>query len=47
LIVEGVQVPVIPLLEVLGNVGAVLPLQNGAIELKVGRVRLFTVMLIE
>ncbi len=32
----GLQVPVIPLLEVAGSVGAVVPAQNGGIALKVG-----------
>ena len=42
----GDHVPVIPLLEVPGNVGAVVPAQNAAICVKVGVTGWFTVMLI-
>jgi hypothetical protein len=45
-IVAGSQVPFIPLVEVVGKIGAVVPLQKGAIALKVGVTLLFTVEVI-
>lgn len=36
LTVDGLQVPVIPLLDVAGNTGAVVPAQNGGIAVKEG-----------
>ena len=36
LMTAGFQVPVIPLLEVVGNVGGVVPAQNGGMALNVG-----------
>jgi hypothetical protein len=43
LTVAGFQVPVIPLFEVVGNIGAVAPLQIAGIEVNVGVVGAFTV----
>ena len=43
LTVAGLHVPVIPLIDVVGNTGAVDPLQTGAIALNVGTVRGLTV----
>ena len=34
--VDGFHVPVIPLLDVVGNIGAVVPAQNGGMALNVG-----------
>ena len=42
----GDQVPVIPLLEAVGSGAIGLPLQIGAIAVKVGVIRLFTVIVI-
>ena len=43
LTVAGLQVPVIPFVEVVGNVGGTAPLQIGAIALKVGKTEGLTV----
>jgi hypothetical protein len=43
LTVAGLQVPVIPLVDVVANIGAVVPLHIGAIAAKVGVVTAFTV----
>jgi hypothetical protein len=37
-IVVGLQVPVIPLVEVVGKIGAILPLQNGLIAANAGTI---------
>lgn len=42
---EGDQLPVIPLIDVVGNGAKVEPEHNGAMELKLGRVCAFTIML--
>ena len=44
LIADGLQVPVIPLFDVVGSKGAAEPLQNGATELKTGVVPGVTVV---
>ena len=44
LTVAGLQVPVIPFVDVVGSVGATAPLQIGAIALKVGNTEGFTVI---
>jgi hypothetical protein len=43
LTVAGLQVPVIPLVDVVGKTGAVAPLQNAGTAAKVGTVFVFTV----
>jgi hypothetical protein len=43
-IVVGDQVPVIPFNDVVGKIGAVVPLQNAGIGLKVGVIILFTIV---
>ena len=45
--VAGLQVPVIPFVDVVGSVGATAPLQIGAIALKVGNTEGFTVTVSE
>jgi hypothetical protein len=42
----GFQVPVIPFIEVVGNIGAVAPLQIGAMAVNVGVIIGFTVTVI-
>ena len=43
LTIAGLQVPVIPFVDVVGSVGATAPLQMGAIALKVGNTEGLTV----
>ena len=40
----GLHVPIIPLVEVVGSIGAAVPLQIGAMAVKAGVVLLFTVI---
>ena len=47
LTVAGLQVPVIPFVDVAGSVGETAPLQIGAIALKVGKTEGFTVTVSE
>ena len=47
LTIAGLQVPVIPFVDVVGNVGATAPLQSGAIALKVGKTEGLTVTVSE
>ena len=42
--VAGLQVPVIPLIEVVGSIGAAAPEQNGAMASNVGTTLVLTVM---
>ena len=46
LTVAGDHVPVIPFKDVVGNIGAVVPVQKGDIELNVGVTKGFTVIVI-
>jgi hypothetical protein len=45
LITLGFHVPVIPLVEVVGNIGLIEPSQKGIIALNVGAISAFTVMI--
>ena len=47
LTVAGLQVPVMPFVDVVGSVGATAPLQIGPIALKVGNTEGFTVTISE
>ena len=45
LTVDGFQIPTIPLMDVLGKIGALAPLHIGAIAVKIGNIIGLTVML--
>ena len=45
LTLDGFQVPTIPLMDVLGKIGAIAPLHIGAIPVKIGNIIGLTVML--